>query len=151
MTPFYGGLSQHSTDRLIRDLLHSGRIATGEEIDQIVRHMAGASFPSETAHRNRRTAEQQWADVTTVGQYVDDLRRAIVDPAARMAIYMRRGGHMAAALTDTARIVPEERRGANAALLLFVAYSADRGILVTGYQASSLHSISLPGGVQWLK
>jgi hypothetical protein len=34
---------------------------------------------------------------------------------------------------------------------LLVVYSADRGVLITGYQFSSLAHVRLPGEVVWLK
>jgi hypothetical protein len=145
------GLSPHPADRLIRELLRSGRPATTEEVNRIIQWMAVAPFPTATAHRQRHTDDEQWAEGVTAEQYIDDLRRAIGDPNARLAIYVRRGGHMAAVLTDTDRVVAAARRGPDSVPLLFVAHSADRGIIVTGYQASRLDRIRLPEDVRWLR
>jgi hypothetical protein len=136
---------------LIRDMLQSGRAATEEEIDQIIRRMAQAPFPTTQEHCIRRTQEGQWAEATTDAQYVDDLRRAIRDTTARLAVYIRRGGSLAAVLAQTERIVPANRRGHLTESLLFVAYSADRGGIITGYQAGGLGEISLPEDVRWLR
>lgn len=144
-------LSSHPTDKLIRELLRFGRPATVEEIGQIERRMATAPFPTAVAHRDRHVTDEQWTEATTVQQYTDDVRKALSDPKARLAVYVRRGGHMAAAITDTARIVPNGRRGARSVPLLFVAHSADRGILVAGYQASSLKTVALPEQIRWLR
>lgn len=45
--------------------------------------------------------EQQWAVGTTAAQYVDDLRRAIQRPDARVIVYPRRGGPVAATISQT--------------------------------------------------
>lgn len=143
--------SPHPTDALIRQLILADRAATPEELNQIIRRMAGAPFPTARNHRDRHTADGQWTEPTTVEQYADDLRRAISDTTARPAIYIRRGGNIAVVLAATERIVPADRRGPTSAPLLFVVHSADRGMLITGYQASSLARISLPEGVRWLR
>lgn len=45
MTDASGGLvSQHPTDRLIRELIHAGRPATAGETEQIIERMATAPF-----------------------------------------------------------------------------------------------------------
>lgn len=111
--------------------------------------MAEATFPTVGPHLARRLRERQWAEGITEERYLDDLRRAIRAADARLALYMRRGGHIAAVVSDTARIIPALRRGASSRPLLFVVYSADRGIIVTGYQASDLGHIGLPEGVLW--
>lgn len=144
-------LSQDPTDVLIRDLIQTGRDATAEEIDQITKRMAGARFPSLNAHLVKHVDDEQWVTGTTEQEYLSDLQRAIQDESARLAVYKRRGGNLASVLAETERIVDERRRGLDWEPLLFVAYSADRGIIVTGYQASSLSRITLPEDVRWLK
>ncbi len=47
--------------------------------------------------------------------------------------------------------IPLIRRGAQPEPYLYVVYSADRGMIVSGYQASSFSKISVPADVRWLK
>ncbi|MGI8915199.1 MAG: hypothetical protein ACR2JY_15675 [Chloroflexota bacterium] len=93
--------SPHPTDVLIREILRLGRTPSAREIDQIILRMASAPFPSDQVHLERHTADEQWADGTTLEEYTGDLRRAIGDETARSVIYVRRGGNMAVVLTDT--------------------------------------------------
>ncbi len=163
--------SQPPTDRLIRELIATGREATDEEIEQIISRMAGASFdqgerkvpirfrgaayqgrtlgpsaPSLTYHLTKRVViEEQWAAGTTAAQYVADLRQAVRSPSARLALYTRRGGAIAAAATPTDVVVPPERRGSQPQPQLLVLYSADRGIMISGYQFSILEQTGIPG------
>ena len=144
-------LSSDPTDVLIRNLIQTGRGATAEEIDQIVNRMAEAKFPTSTQHLAKRLDDKQWTAETSVEDYVSDLRRAIQDESARLSVYKRRGGNLAGILTETERIVPEQRRGDQWDPLLVVVYSADRGIILSGYQAHSLETIALPKDVRWLR
>ncbi len=57
---------------------------------------------------------------------------------------------MAASLAPTREAVPASRQGSLSLPWLFVVYSADRGIIVTGYQVASLDEISIPEGTRWL-
>lgn len=136
---------------MIRALIHSGRIATVADLDQIVTRMAQAEYPTIKQHLNKRVGEKQWVDGTTEGEYLADLRNAIRNGGARLAIYERRGGNIASVVAETANIIPDSRRGQDSLPLLFVAYSADRGIIVSGYQASILGEISIPKRARWLK
>jgi hypothetical protein len=67
-------------------------------------------------------------------EYVDDLRRAIGHPAARVFTYRFRGESYAGFLAPNDFTPPAEGREP----YVFVAYSATYGVLRTGYQASSL-------------
>jgi hypothetical protein len=93
--------------------------------------------------------DQQWADVTTEADYLDDLRRAVRDAAARLAAYERRGGPMAASLAPNT--VPPIRRGVKSLPWLFVVYSADRGSIISAYQVSGLEEVRISGDIRWLK
>lgn len=143
--------SEHPADRLIREIIRTGRGATGQERSLILRRMRVVPFPAVGTHLRRRLAEQQWAEQMTEGEYLADLRRAIQDLAARLVVYARRGGNLSAVLAETSRVVPGDHRGQNALPLTFVVYSADRGILLTGYQASVVSEIAIPEAAQWLK
>jgi hypothetical protein len=167
--------SQHPADRLIRELIQTGRPATTEEIDQIVERMATAPFASRLVRvrqelrgiefegevfgaraeslryhlAERILVNRQWVAGTTAAQYVEDLRHAVRHSRARLVVFERRGGPMAAVLVSN--MVPASRLGSRALLWIFVVYSADRGTIVSGYQASGLSTISIPEDARWLK
>lgn len=169
--------SQHPVDRLIRELIATRRAATPEEIDQIIDRMATAPFdprtrrvpdalrgvtyrrhtleeqePTMVIHLVQRVAgDGQWVDGTTEAEYLADLRRAVRDLAAGLAVYLRHGGSIAATLTPTENVLPTERRGPDALPWLYVVYSGDRGIIISGYQASGLDTLSIPEHAQWLR
>lgn len=147
-----GRSSQDPADVVIRELIRSGRPATPSEVDRITRHLEQAPFPSARTHLAKRTQQdRQWVIGTTEQEYLDDLRGAIRDDKSRLAVYDRRGGPIAAVLTETERIVEPNRRGMDWMRWLLVVYSADRGIILSGYQASSMQTIILPKDVRWLK
>lgn len=171
------GFSQHPTDALIRELVRSGRRVTDEEVARIVERMATAPFDTQdrhvpvvergasylgqtlgaradsfTYHFIKRVAiERQWAVGTTPQQYVDDLRLAVRFPRARLAVYERRGGFVAAMVTPTGAILTAARRGDDALPILLVVFSADRGTLISGYQASGLDELAIPEEARWLR
>lgn len=170
-------MSQHPVDRLIRELIGSGQAATAHEIERIVERMATAPFEPGTRrvpvkHRGltylghtlsdreeslfyhlvkRVLLERQWPEGTMASQYLVDLRRAVRDPAARLALYTRWGGAMAATVTPTGHIVPSDRSGPRSLPQMLVIYSADRGTMVTGYEISALGAATIPREVRWLK
>jgi hypothetical protein len=172
-----GGVSQHPADQLIRELVRTGRAATPNEVEQLVERMATAPFDTRvvrvrvaargvsyrgqtlgaradslTFHLIKRVAlDRQWVDGTTADDYVHDLRRAVRDPGARITVYERHGGAVAAVVTPTEQILPPERRGPVAQPHLAVFYSADRGIIVSGYQFSALDQTSIPQEARWLR
>ena len=175
--PRRGELSQHPTDQLIRDLIDTGRQATPEEIARIIERMAtvpfeprvrrvrlrerGASYLGQTLgpyarslayHLIKRVVlDKQWAEGTTEEQYVSDLRRAVRSPDARLVVYRRQSGAIAATLCPTSAALPPVRRGTDAVALLLVVYSADRGIMISGYQISALDQASIPQEALWLR
>ena len=170
-------LSRHPADRLIHELIGTRRAAADDEIEQIVERMATAPFgrstvrvpvkergarygdlvlgtraDSLTYHMVKRVAiEQQWPNGTSGDQYLADLARAIRDPGARLTVCPRRGGSIAAIITPTARVMPAHRLGAEPAPQLLVIYSADRGMIVTGYQFSTLDQTGVPEEAVWLR
>jgi hypothetical protein len=123
--------------RKFRGLEYAGQIL-GDRARALVIHLA-----------MRVVYDEQWQDGTTEQEYVDDLRAAIQEPSARLLVYQRRGGSIAATLT--ANGVPAERRGPESLPLLYVVYSADRSTIASGYQASTVGAISIPGDSRWLK
>ncbi len=170
-------LSRHPADRLIRELIGTRREATNHEIAQIVERMAAAPFhpavlpvpihlrglafqgrtigereDALTCHLIKRVvADRQWTEDTSAADYLADLRRAVRAPAAWLALYTRRGGHMAVTLTPTADAVPSARRAASSLPEILVVYSADRGMIITGYQVSSSSQTGIPTEARWLR
>jgi hypothetical protein len=171
------GLSQHPADRLIRELIRGRRQATRPEVERIIERMATAPFAthlvtvppdergarylgrilrtrvdSATYHLIKRVVlEEQWANGTTAEQYVEDLRRAVRSPRARLVVYVRRGGHLAATITPTDLVLSPEQRGPQPQPELLVIYSPDRGIIVSGYQFSALEKTGVPQEARWLR
>lgn len=171
------GPSQHPADRLIRELIQTGRRPTPSEFGQIIERLAtvpfdrrlvpvplglrglsyqgqilGARADSLTCHLVRRVVdERQWASGTTAAQYVSDLRRAVRAPNARLAVYRRRGGHIAIVLAPTDLAVPTARRAAETLPEVLVVYSADRGIILSGYQVTGLAETGVPEDALWLR
>ena len=163
--------------RLIRALIQAGREATSEEITRVVGHIAAAPFdprvvPAAAEHRaltyhgrtlgdradalfyhlvQRVVVERQWADGTTAERYLADLRDAVRAPDARLAVYFRRGGYIGVTVTPTAHVLPSDRRGVGELPNLLVVYSADRGMIVTGYQFSTIEATGIPKEARWLK
>src|SRR5262249_7886528 len=99
----------------------------------------------------RVLVDRQWAVGTTAAEYLADLRSALRHPGAQLVIYDRRGGPIAATVTPVDAGLPPARRGHRWLPFLLVVYSAERGIMVTGYQISGLAEVSIPAGVRWLK
>ena len=164
-------------DQLIHELVQTGRAATVDEIERIVERMATAPFDPRLVrvarqHRGltyqgqtlaaradslayhliqRVVVESQWIYGTTAQQYVADLRQALGSQQARLVLFERRGGIVAATVTPTTVVVPPIRWGTDPKPHLLVVYSADRGILITGYQFSALDEVSIPQEARWLR
>jgi hypothetical protein len=58
---------------------------------------------------------------------------------------------MVVTLAATTAVIPEERRGVNARPAMPVAFSADRGVVVSGYQFPDRSTVAIPGDATWLK
>jgi hypothetical protein len=168
--------SQHPVDRLIRDLVDSGRAASEEEIAAIIARMASAPFDPQIvpvlrelrgtvylghsigsretsliAHLVKRVVKEgQWAEGTTATTYTADLRRAVQHAEARLSLYYRRGGCIAVTLTPTDLVLSPAQRGPDSRPILLVVYSADRGIILSGYQVSALAQTGIPQEALWL-
>jgi hypothetical protein len=172
-----GEPSPDSADQLIREIIDVPRPATDAEVQRIVERVASAPFnptvvrvpgrergatyaghtlgtreSSLVYHLVKRVAiERQWAEGTTASDYLDDLRRAVRSAAARLALFADRGDHIVAVVTPTASVVPAHRRGTEWQPNVLVVYSADRGMIRTGYQFSSLQAVDIPTEAQWLR
>jgi hypothetical protein len=171
-----GGLrsSQHPVDRLIRDLLISGREPTPAEVQRVVERIASAPFnpreiavdpdligrdylgqripahaPASLAHLWKRVlVDEQWAEGTTIDEYLADLRISMRDGQPQVMIAVIRDSPSAGVLALNQ--VPAERRGLNAGPLVFVGYSVNGGMITTGYQTVDQSRIRLPRNARWL-
>jgi hypothetical protein len=171
-------LSPNETDRLVRRLLRSGRAATGQDLQQIAAQIAErvAQAPfntrvvpagdlgntkylgrttkeqdnSDWVHLVKRVTQKQWADGTTVAEYVADLRQAAL-AAKNVVLSNQRGGNIVAFSVATNDIIPPIRRGSDSLPYLVVIYLADRGIIISGYQASDLSEVRIPTDALWLR
>jgi hypothetical protein len=169
--------SDHPTDRLIRELIASRRKATAEEVEQIFERLATAPFDQRQVvvrvrHRGlsyagltlgarassldyhliqRVVVEQQWPRGTTRESFLADIARVVHSPAAKVAVYERRGGHIAVVVVDTDRVLPAASIGPRPERQLLVVYSADRAMIVTTYQLSEINVTGIPKDVRWLE
>ena len=98
----------------------------------------------------RIMVDGQWRIGTTAPQYVEDLRTAIQDAATRIDVFEQRGGVISVAIAATSVAVPANRLEPSPLESLLVVYSADRDIIVSGYQFSSMEEVSIPEEARWL-
>jgi hypothetical protein len=163
-------------DRLIVDLIQAPRAATPGEIALITDRIASAPFSQEQVRVSRDERgvsymgytlgvfqdslvyhlvkrveiEGQWVYGTTAEAYVADLRAAVRHPAVQIAVYERRGGHIAAVIAPIEHVVPAQRRGPESESLITVVYAADRGSIITGYQIAQVRTAFIPENALWL-
>ena len=172
-----GGSSEqerHPVDTLIRELVHTRRSPSREEVQQIRERVAQAPFqdrivPVRTYERGvtyqgrtvqsrddagfihlvrRVVIDQQWADGTTMLEYVSDLHELAHSSESDMFVYDRGNGCVVGILGKNA--IPRVRLGSEALTYLFVVYSADRSSIITGYQISGLDQIDISESPLWL-
>jgi SPP1 gp7 family putative phage head morphogenesis protein len=167
-----GNLSRDVTDQAIRRAIALGRSPAGEELQRIMARVRAAPFDTRELptpkqlqglsylgrslgerdsalfqHLVKRVLDEgQWAYGTTEADYLAALRMALNYEGAEWYAYRRRGGSVVAVIAPWDRMdVP--RRGPMSLPLLCVIYSADRGIIVSGYQCSSLDVVTMGIGV----
>jgi hypothetical protein len=121
-----------------------------EKEDEIVHRLIEELIATGRAPE-RVVVERQWTPGPTAQQYVRDIRQAVRHPTARLVVYIRRGGTIAAALVPTALVVPAARRGHRARRNVAVIYSVDRGVIITAYQYTDVTTISIPRDARWLR
>ena len=118
-------MTQEAFRQLIQELIQHGRRATVEEVEHVRRRIASAPFDQRiimvpARYRGltyqgrllgdredslflhlvqRVVGDRQWANDTTEYEYLEDLRTAVQEPSARLLVYQRRGGPVAAALS----------------------------------------------------
>lgn len=170
-----GGTGRHP-DALIRELIaFPERTATVEELDQILEHIARASFnmkmidvpvelvglellerelrareDSLTAHVAARVLrDKQWHEGGTKEDFLSDIKRAVSHPDAALAVYEARRTNFAGVVAPNT--VPAGRRGSDAGDYIVVLYSADRGRIITAYQAKDVYSTRIPKRARWIR
>jgi hypothetical protein len=162
---------------LIRELIETRRGAEPVEIERILDRIATAQFDARAvrvpieerglAYGSRRllpqddtlfvhlvrrvVLDQEWATGTTANEYVQDLQQAARSRSVRLVIYTRRGGSIAGILAPTTFAVPAARLGPGSSPELYVVYSPDRGVIVSGYQVPSRNELAIPEDAQWLR
>jgi len=173
-----GGFSEHPDDTLVRELIQTGREPTPDEVQRIVHHVASAGFNSQLVrvrpeHQGllyqgtvlgaratsleyhiveRVVVYEQWAYGTAAGQFVDDLHRLVAHPSTQIVLHRRMAGwSMVGFLGRTGSVVPADRRGAQARDLLWVDYSGDRGIIVTGFMVAHPADPDYGRVVRWIQ
>lgn len=170
-------LSQHPVDRLIRHLVATSLAPSDDQIGAILDRLATAPFdhreirvpPSERGlggrastlgqrarsldyHLIKRvTIDRAWSSATRPIDYVSDLQHVARAASCRLYILRRRGGHLAVAFAPTSQVIPPVRLGQDAQAWVLVVYSADWGIIVTGYQTNDEPATRLPREATWLK
>lgn len=96
--------------------------------------------------------EKQWAAGTTIDAYIESLHRAARNPEARIALYRQWGMRdIAAAIVPTKKVLDSSQIGSGTLPNLLVVYRADRGMLISGYQFSTMDTVHIPKDAVWLK
>jgi len=143
-------------DILIREIIASPRPGHPAESQTILAHIAVSGFGPRQGDLDRHLvkrvqAEGQWAPETTADDYLDCLHAAARHPHAQLVLFEDRGGTIGAVIAPTRFVVPTRLLGRNLAPLVLVVYSADRGMIITGYQFTQFARIRVPDTAQWLR
>lgn len=168
----------HPADRLIHDLIAHPRAATEAEIRLIADRIATAPFnpatqkvslanrkfdyqgatpgrqtDSLTLHLIQRVMrDRQWAMGTTAMDYLRSLHAATRSESVQIALYRQwEERDIAVVIARTRTVLSEQQLGPRSETNLVVVYRADRGILVSGYQFSTMDKITIPDDALWLK
>jgi hypothetical protein len=160
------GPSDHPTDRLLRDLIRSPRAVTAAEVADIRARISAAPFnphgvttselvrgriylgrtvrpweESPFSHLVQRVlVQQQWADGTTIHEYLQDLHEAARDPAGAIFAGVLNGRPTVQVIAPNH--IPTLRLGRGSRPWIAVIYSPNRGMLVSGYQVRRLRGVS---------
>jgi hypothetical protein len=96
--------------------------------------------------------EKQWAADTTIDEYIESLRRVAREPEAQIALYRLWGTRdIAVIIVPTREVLNRRQMGSGTLPKLLVVYRADRGMLVSGYQFSTMDNVRIPKDAAWLK
>lgn len=152
-----------TVDKLIIELINSGRQASTEELAAVITHVAKAPFATYLAripiklrhlvsnidtklssleiHLLKRVhEEQQWPVGTTTQQYIADLHKAIAHPKVQIWTYRY------FAQPFVGFLAPSHIQGvAKPEAYLFVAYSPLYATITTGYQTSAIEAVFTEG------
>jgi hypothetical protein len=173
-----GSDAPHPADRLIHDLIAHPRTVTEEEIRLITDRIASAPFNSAiqkvsvadrgfnyqgiipgrqtdslTLHLIQRVIkDRHWAIGTTAVEYLRSLHAAARSESVQIALYRQwEERDIAVVIARTRTVLNEHQLGPKSETNLIVVYRADRGILITGYQFSTMDEINIPDDALWLK
>lgn len=123
-----------------RTLTHQGN-ALGARVDSLTLHLV-----------RRVEAEKQWAVGTTAGEYVGHLHQAAQEDSGHIALFRQWGiRDIVAIIVPTHRVLEMRQRGPKWEPNLVVLYRADRGMLISGYQFSTMDAIHIPDDALWLR
>lgn len=168
-------LNRRPVDKLLTEILAGQVEVTDGVVDRIARHVARADFyegvvPVKAdivgkeylgrviekredalfAHLVKRVlGDKQWADGTTEAVFAKDLRNVVRKNDFGMALYERHGGTMLMVVGDNN--LAKSHKGEKPEALLAVLYSANRGKIISGYQASSLDTLDIEENAIWLR
>ncbi len=145
-------LSQHAGDKVARNLLQ-GRAPTSATKGNLTARVRDAQWNSEkslNSHIEKRVKEGQFSESFNSKKYQEVIQNVCLNKDAQVAVYNRRGGSMVAVIAKMEDVVPPELRGAKTEQLMAVFLSADRGKIITAYQASSLGALDLGDNPLWL-
>ena len=149
---------------LVRDLIDQSRHATNIELQQLIQHVAQASFssrplkinhwlrtelenrgvhissskyPSVEIHLMKRIyLDEQWPPKTTVKQFVADLHTAVQHPKCKIWTYRWFHESFAGFMAPShMQKMPKSEK------FIFIAYSADYDRIKTGYQTSGPEAV----------
>ncbi len=103
-----------------------------------------------TAHVAARVLrDKQWREGSTKEDFLSDVRRVFLHPDIALAVYETRRTNFAGAVAP--KTVPANRRGSDAGDYIVVLYSADRGRIITTYQAEDENSTRIPERARWIR
>jgi hypothetical protein len=165
---------QQSVENLIRALVRRERAPIKSDIERIRVRLGIAPFNEQSirvpigqrgltylgrtvqardesafVHLVRRVVlDRQWANGTSIDEYVADLRQLVALSDTMFVIYDRGQGPIVGAFGPNR--IPVARRGDMYQPYLYVVYSADRGSIITGYQVSGLNVIDVSDDPLWL-
>ncbi len=170
-----GGEISHP-DTLICELItEPERPVTAEEVARILEHVARAPFnmrridvppvlvgreffgrrlgareDSLTVHLAQRVlANEQWSNTTTKEEFLRDIERAVLHPDVALAVYETRRTNYAAVVAPN--VVSRSRLGRQPGKLMVVPYSANRGRIVSAWQARDEENLLVPERARWIK
>jgi hypothetical protein len=173
-----GSDDSHPADLLIHELIARPRPATDQETLLITDRIASAPFNEDMQNvpvplRSLRyrgvtlgthttplilhfiqhvEIEKQWAAGTTINAFTESLHRAVRDSEVQIALYRQWGMRdITAAIVSTKRVLDSRQMGSGALPNILVVYRADRGMLISGYQFSTIDTVRIPKDAVWLK